>query len=172
MGRVSPRTARFQWIESAFEYYFPKCIITLELQTERWFGLRAPNIDTRSFIGETTTWHTHPEFYPVSTGKLIVLSDLYDAELAKIRHELHQLKYAKAHASGCRCDICHKLYKVDLLLPDDLWRKINSHIDVAQERMLCGRCIMQLIERQDEFAAYRLMDLNITQEPRNEISVS
>jgi hypothetical protein len=51
---------------------------------------------------------------------------------------------------GCRCQRCGHFYKVDLLIADDLWKQI------ATERLLCGKCVIDAIERLKEFGAFRL----------------
>ena len=43
--------------------------------------------------------------------------------------------------SGCKCGQCGQRYKVDFLLPDELWAKIeNGH------ELLCGHCIVRALE--------------------------
>lgn len=57
--------------------------------------------------------------------------------------------------NGCGCDRCGRYYKVDLIVSDDLWKKIDG-----DNLMLCGRCIMDRIEIYiGEFDAYQLVKL-------------
>ena len=55
--------------------------------------------------------------------------------------------------NGCLCKRCGKRYKVDLLIPDDLWYKINSNQDGG---LLCGSCIMNAIEELNLYDAWHL----------------
>ncbi len=60
---------------------------------------------------------------------------------------------------GCICRRCKRRYKVDIIVPDDLWAKINPWIGDAEGSMLCGPCIAEGIEALDEFAAWKLVRL-------------
>ena len=56
---------------------------------------------------------------------------------------------------GCLCQGCGKRYKVDLIIPNDVWAKIcpnkNSIDPLYGSGLLCGVCIMQRVEDLDEF---------------------
>lgn len=54
---------------------------------------------------------------------------------------------------GCRCHACHRLYRVDLMIPDEMWREITP--GASGEVMLCGACIMARLD-QHGFAAFSL----------------
>ena len=54
---------------------------------------------------------------------------------------------------SCKCQICKKQYKVDILIDDVLWEKIRKG-----KNLLCGECICKNIERMDEYAAFTLKD--------------
>lgn len=56
---------------------------------------------------------------------------------------------------GCTCHQCQSTYKVDMVLPDDMWNRIARY----DGEMLCGRCICARLETLDEFGAYQLIDL-------------
>ena len=47
---------------------------------------------------------------------------------------------------SCRCQDCGKQYKVDLNIPDELWKKITK-----KENLLCGSCIMIRIEKINDY---------------------
>ena len=57
---------------------------------------------------------------------------------------------------GCLCSACGERYRIDIMVPDDLWARIGK----VQGPLLCGKCIMSWLEylaRQDDtFASYRL----------------
>jgi hypothetical protein len=54
---------------------------------------------------------------------------------------------------SCKCQICNRLYKVDLIIPDDLWEKIKPSSKSNGAGMLCGLCIMDRIEKLDNCGA-------------------
>ena len=47
---------------------------------------------------------------------------------------------------SCTCQECGKKYKVDLLIPDELWEKIKPDKKPYGAGLLCGMCIMRRIE--------------------------
>lgn len=47
---------------------------------------------------------------------------------------------------GCKCSNCLNLFKIDLMIPDELWEKIKP-----PRGILCGKCIMEKIERISDF---------------------
>lgn len=55
-------------------------------------------------------------------------------------------------ADGCTCQSCGRKYKVDFLLPDDLWLKISPK--KSEAGLLCGGCIANAIENLNEFNAF------------------
>jgi len=48
---------------------------------------------------------------------------------------------------SCTCQGCGKQYRVDLLIPDDLWDKIRPPGTPVGGGLLCGSCIMERIEQ-------------------------
>lgn len=52
---------------------------------------------------------------------------------------------------GCTCHRCEAVYKVDLLVCDDDWKRVRGGCN-----LLCPACIMQSLEDLDGFGAYRL----------------
>jgi hypothetical protein len=57
--------------------------------------------------------------------------------------------------SGCLCQRCGQQYRVDFLLPDALWLPIHG-----QYNLLCGRCIVELLEAREEFDYFDLTKLD------------
>lgn len=53
---------------------------------------------------------------------------------------------------GSTCKSCRKFYKIDLLIPDHLWKLIQP----KQEEKLCGSCIMQRLEQALSFDVFNL----------------
>lgn len=49
---------------------------------------------------------------------------------------------------GCKCQLCGKIYQIDLLISDELWELINpKKIRGFKGRsLLCGSCIMNRLE--------------------------
>lgn len=66
----------------------------------------------------------------------------------------------EAEAEGCTCEKCLRKYKVDLLVPDQLWDVINpvNQDGFRAYELLCPTCIMGIIEGQLSFAAFSLHD--------------
>jgi len=59
---------------------------------------------------------------------------------------------------SCICQQCGNEYRIDLLVPDDIWEKIK-HIDKPKEAgLLCGMCIMDQLE---SFNTYGAINANI-----------
>jgi len=56
----------------------------------------------------------------------------------------------------CTCQNCGCKYKVDILVPDDLWEKIKPKGKEEGAGLLCGVCIAQKIEKINEYAAYKI----------------
>lgn len=46
----------------------------------------------------------------------------------------------------CKCQECGNQYKVDLIIPDEIWKLIKPMVE-RDSGLLCGRCIMDRIER-------------------------
>ena len=58
---------------------------------------------------------------------------------------------------ACKCQDCGTLYRVDILVPDDLWEKIRPDKERDPEAgLLCGPCIMRRIEEREEYGAFSL----------------
>lgn len=57
---------------------------------------------------------------------------------------------------GCRCQECGWHYKVDVMVPDHIWRRIKPDGKPEGAGLLCGECIMRSIERLGKFACYEL----------------
>ena len=58
---------------------------------------------------------------------------------------------------GCVCHGCGRPYRVDLIVPDDLWRQIRpDQSRLITAGLLCGMCIMARIELRGEFGGYFL----------------
>lgn len=54
--------------------------------------------------------------------------------------------------NGCRCQRCGKIYKVDWIVPDEVWKRISPNGE--ESGLLCGACIASLIESWDEFGMF------------------
>ena len=61
--------------------------------------------------------------------------------------------------NGCKCQSCGKTYKVDLNIPDNLWKQITQNNKSEKINLLCGSCIMKLIERVSDFSAWELKQI-------------
>ena len=61
-------------------------------------------------------------------------------------------------SEGCRCQTCNELYNADVLVPDDVWRKIADG-----KNMLCPTCIAERIVARDIWTAIRASDIDAEQ---------
>jgi len=59
---------------------------------------------------------------------------------------------------SCKCQICGKQYKVDLLIPAELWERIKPEGKPEDTGLMCGSCIMKRIEALDEYNALYVTD--------------
>ena len=57
---------------------------------------------------------------------------------------------------SCKCQKCGRQYKVDLLIPDELWEKIKPINKLTGAGFLCGSCIMKKIESMNNYDAWYL----------------
>lgn len=57
---------------------------------------------------------------------------------------------------SCKCQGCGKQYKVDIIVPDDLWEIIKPKGKPVGSGLLCGGCIMKKIEEQNEYDGWIL----------------
>lgn len=55
---------------------------------------------------------------------------------------------------SCTCQKCHKKYKTDIIVPDNLWLKIAPKGD--ESGLLCGSCIAMAIENLDSYDCWHL----------------
>lgn len=56
--------------------------------------------------------------------------------------------------NGCLCQRCKHRYCVDFMVPDELRAKIHGAFN-----LLCGTCIVELIEAREEFDYFDLVKL-------------
>lgn len=61
---------------------------------------------------------------------------------------------------SCRCQECGKLYKVDLIIPDNLWEIIKPKGKDTGAGLLCGSCIMKKIEALGNYDALHVTKHN------------
>jgi hypothetical protein len=57
---------------------------------------------------------------------------------------------------ACKCQRCSLPYKVDLVIPDELWARIRPVGKSPKSGLLCGRCIIDSIEALDEYSAFEM----------------
>lgn len=51
---------------------------------------------------------------------------------------------------ACKCEKCGYQYKVDVIVPDELWELIKPGGE-RDSGLLCGRCIMDRIEALNQY---------------------
>lgn len=59
-------------------------------------------------------------------------------------------------SDGCMCQGCGKRYKIDLIIPDELWEEIKPKGKAPGAGMLCGSCIMNRIEHLGIYGALKI----------------
>ena len=47
---------------------------------------------------------------------------------------------------SCTCQQCGKQYRIDLIIPDNVWEKIRPSGKAKDAGLLCGSCIMERLE--------------------------
>lgn len=57
---------------------------------------------------------------------------------------------------SCTCQQCGEKYKVDFMVPDELWEKIKPSGKGNGAGMLCGKCICHNIESMDEYDIFEI----------------
>lgn len=72
-------------------------------------------------------------------------------ENALAEYEKGTRKDEQQESDGCLCQGCNNRYKVDYIIPDDLWKKIKPHGKSDEGGMLCGKCIINRIEKLNVF---------------------
>jgi hypothetical protein len=60
---------------------------------------------------------------------------------------------------ACKCQRCGRLYKLDLLIPDEVWCKITPSNN-KEAGLLCAACIMREIEKIYGYSMFKLIDCN------------
>ncbi len=71
-------------------------------------------------------------------------------------------RHRRVHdGSGCMCQRCSQKYKVDLIVPDDLWKRIKPEGEAVGAGMLCGRCIMDRIEAFNDYGSLHVSESNL-----------
>lgn len=58
---------------------------------------------------------------------------------------------------SCKCQNCNKQFKVDLNIPNKLWEKIKPKGKPKGGRLLCGKCIMERIEKISDYDYWDLI---------------
>lgn len=59
---------------------------------------------------------------------------------------------------SCKCQECGRQYKVDILVPDDIWEKIKPKNKPVGGGLLCGVCIINSLEK-IRYSAWRLVKI-------------
>lgn len=58
---------------------------------------------------------------------------------------------------GCRCHSCGDHYRVDINVPDEVWRQVGMP---SSSGLLCGKCIANRLEDLGEFNAFALVPVS------------
>jgi glycyl-tRNA synthetase (class II) len=60
---------------------------------------------------------------------------------------------------SCKCQNCKKQYRVDLLIPNELWERVKPKGKTMASGLLCGSCIMKRIEQLNNYRALKVIDI-------------
>jgi hypothetical protein len=71
---------------------------------------------------------------------------------------MSELRECPEVSAGCKCQGCGEIYKVDVVIPNDLWERIKPEGKPEGAGLLCGTCIFKAIEEVGEFGALHLVD--------------
>ena len=59
---------------------------------------------------------------------------------------------------SCICQQCGMDYRIDLIIPDDVWEKIKPINKPKGAGLLCGRCIMDKLESFNHYGLIKVDD--------------
>ena len=59
---------------------------------------------------------------------------------------------------SCKCQTCGAQYRVDLLIPDDIWERIKPLSKPDGAGLLCGSCIMERLEQEGAYGALQVVE--------------
>lgn len=48
---------------------------------------------------------------------------------------------------SCTCQKCNNKYKVDIMVPDEIWEQIKPEGKSIGAGLLCGKCIIEELEK-------------------------
>lgn len=57
---------------------------------------------------------------------------------------------------GCRCQVCSRMFRVDVLVSDELWGRIRPDGRAGGGGLLCGACIIARLDEALSFSAFEL----------------
>lgn len=70
---------------------------------------------------------------------------------------------------SCKCQGCGKRFKVDFIVPDELWEKIKPEEKPPGSGLLCGSCICDRIEDRNQYDSFQLFSNEIPGEANTTI---
>ncbi len=80
-----------------------------------------------------------------------IVSNVLPPDIEKIMHFYNERKSLAAAPApdgdeGCACQRCGNKFKVDIIVPDDVWERIKPTGKPAGAGLLCGHCIISRLE--------------------------
>lgn len=57
---------------------------------------------------------------------------------------------------SCKCQKCGQQYKVDIIVPDNIWEIIKPKGKKQGSGLLCGKCILEKLENLNKFKTFLL----------------
>lgn len=59
---------------------------------------------------------------------------------------------------SCKCQDCGKQYRIDIVVPNEIWGRIKPSGKAMGGGLLCGSCIMARLETLDVYGSYELVE--------------
>jgi len=56
---------------------------------------------------------------------------------------------------SCTCQKCNNKYKVDIMVPNEIWEQIKPENKPIGSGLLCGKCIIEALEKKG-YTAWKL----------------
>lgn len=71
----------------------------------------------------------------------------------------NRLEERDPREDGCLCQLCGVRYKIDFMLPDNLWAEIQRLLP-RTFKLLCGTCTVSLLEQRGAFDYFDVVKLD------------
>ena len=90
----------------------------------------------------------------ISTDYVVMSKKQYDI----ISNQVEKPVILETAEEGCTCQNCGEKYKIDFLLPDNVWLKISP--TKSEGGLLCGGCIVNKLESLGDYGAFKFIEFD------------